>query len=287
MKKLSFILVIGAIAFTSCSKAPKASLKTGVDSLSYALGVANTDGLKQYLATQFEMDTTKMNAFVKGLVDGASKDKAYLEGIRLGQQFSEQIQQTNETGFMGDSDVKLNKDNFFAGFISGTEGKAKITAEEAKELIKVKVAVIQEEVAKKQEEELNKTYGANKAAGIAFLAENAKKAGVIVLPSGLQYKVLKAGKGAKPTATDVVKVHYHGTLIDGTVFDSSVDRGQAATFGVTQVIAGWTEALQLMPIGSKWMLYIPYDLAYSSQDRGTIKPFSALVFEIELLGIEK
>jgi FKBP-type peptidyl-prolyl cis-trans isomerase FklB len=110
---------------------------------------------------------------------------------------------------------------------------------------------------------------------------------VVTLPSGLQYEVLKAGKGAIPTAADRVKVHYHGTLVNGTVFDSSVNRGEPASFGVTQVIAGWTEALKLMPVGSKWRLYIPYDLAYGAQDRGTIKPFSNLIFDVELLEIEK
>jgi FKBP-type peptidyl-prolyl cis-trans isomerase FklB len=119
------------------------------------------------------------------------------------------------------------------------------------------------------------------------MSENGSREGVVTLPSGLQYEILTEGKGAIPTDTDRVKVHYHGTLIDGTVFDSSVERGEPATFGVTQVIAGWTEALQLMPVGSKWKLYIPYDLAYGSSDRGSIKPFSNLIFEVELIGIEK
>ena len=118
------------------------------------------------------------------------------------------------------------------------------------------------------------------------LPENAEREEVTTLPSGLQYEVLTTGTGAIPTDTDRVRVHYHGTLIDGTVFDSSVERGEPTTFGVTQVIAGWTEALQLMPVGSKWRLYVPYDLAYGSQDRGEIKPFSTLIFDVELLGIE-
>ncbi|MDR1516886.1 MAG: FKBP-type peptidyl-prolyl cis-trans isomerase [Dysgonamonadaceae bacterium] len=127
----------------------------------------------------------------------------------------------------------------------------------------------------------------NKAEGEAFLAQNKTKEGVIVLPSGLQYEILKEGTGPKPKATDRVKTHYHGTLIDGTVFDSSVQRGQPSTFGVNQVIKGWVEALQLMPLGSKWRLYIPSDLAYGSQGAGgSIEPDSALIFDIELLGIE-
>jgi len=124
--------------------------------------------------------------------------------------------------------------------------------------------------------------------GKTFLAENAKKAGVKTTASGLQYKVITAGTGATPTAADKVKVHYSGTLINGTKFDSSYDRGEPAEFGVTQVIKGWTEALQLMPVGSKWELYIPYDLAYGSRGAGgDIKPFSTLIFEVELLDIVK
>lgn len=130
-------------------------------------------------------------------------------------------------------------------------------------------------------------FDGNKEEGEKFLAENATKKGVTVLPSGLQYIVLKEGTGEKPTAASTVKTHYHGTLIDGTVFDSSVDRGEPISFPVGGVIAGWTEALQLMPVGSKWKLFIPYNLAYGERGAGgKIGPFSALVFEVELLGIE-
>ena len=125
------------------------------------------------------------------------------------------------------------------------------------------------------------------AEGEKFLADNSKKEGVTTLPSGLQYEILKEGSGAKPGLTDMVKTHYHGTLLNGKVFDSSVDRGEPATFGVTQVIAGWTEALQLMPVGSKWKLYLPYNLAYGERGNRGIAPFSTLIFEIELLDIMK
>ncbi len=124
------------------------------------------------------------------------------------------------------------------------------------------------------------------AAGEAFLAENAKKAGVTVTKSGLQYEVLTAGSGAKPSRADKVRTHYHGTLIDGTVFDSSYNRGQPAEFPVSGVIAGWTEALQLMPVGAKYRLYIPHNLAYGERGAGgAIKPYSALIFDVELLDI--
>ena len=122
--------------------------------------------------------------------------------------------------------------------------------------------------------------------GKAFLAENAKRSEVITLASGLQYEILTPGTGAIPTSTDSVKVHYHGTTIDGNVFDSSVKRGEPATFGVTQVISGWVEALQLMPVGSKWKLFIPSELAYGAQGAGqAIPPHASLVFEVELLDI--
>ncbi len=122
--------------------------------------------------------------------------------------------------------------------------------------------------------------------GKAFLAENAKRPEVLSLASGLQYEVITEGAGAKPKASDSVKVHYHGSLLDGTVFDSSVNRGEPATFGVTQVISGWVEALQLMPVGSKWRLFIPSELAYGAQGAGqSIVPHSTLIFEVELLEI--
>jgi FKBP-type peptidyl-prolyl cis-trans isomerase FklB len=128
---------------------------------------------------------------------------------------------------------------------------------------------------------------ANLKAGNDFLVKNKLKEGVITTESGLQYEVLLAGIGAKPLATEKVKVHYHGTLIDGTVFDSSVDRGTPATFGVTQVIKGWVEGLQLMPMGSKWKFFIPANLAYGANGQGKIGPNSALVFEVELIDIIK
>ena len=125
------------------------------------------------------------------------------------------------------------------------------------------------------------------AAGDLFLAENGERAQVITTQSGLQYEVIKAGNGASPTETQTVEVHYHGTLLDGTVFDSSVQRGKSISFPVNGVIQGWVEALQLMRVGDKWKLYIPYDLAYGERGAGaSIPPFSTLIFEVELLGIQ-
>jgi FKBP-type peptidyl-prolyl cis-trans isomerase FklB len=133
-----------------------------------------------------------------------------------------------------------------------------------------------------------KKYEAYKLAGEKFLVENKSKPGVTTLPSGLQYEIMKAGEGPKPSINDKVKTHYHGTLIDGTTFDSSVERGQPAEFPVGGVIQGWVEALQLMPVGSKWKLYVPYNLAYGERAAGQqIKPYSTLIFEVELLEILK
>jgi FKBP-type peptidyl-prolyl cis-trans isomerase FklB len=156
-------------------------------------------------------------------------------------------------------------------------GKAlKVSHEEANTLIQ---AYLNDQAAAK--------YAESKLEGEAFLAENAKKSEVHTTASGLQYEVIEEGNGAKPVGTDTVQVHYHGTLIDGTVFDSSISRGMPATFGVHQVIKGWTEALQLMPVGSKYRLFIPQELAYGANPHpgGAIKPFMALVFEVELLAI--
>ena len=142
-------------------------------------------------------------------------------------------------------------------------------------------AVIQEYLDK----QASSKYEIHKKEGAEFLATNAKKENIVSLKSGMQYEIVKEGSGNKPSATDEVTVHYHGTLIDGSVFDSSVERGSPATFGVNQVIKGWTEALQLMPVGSKWKLYIPENLAYGANPHpgGPIKPFMALIFEVELL----
>jgi FKBP-type peptidyl-prolyl cis-trans isomerase FklB len=157
-----------------------------------------------------------------------------------------------------------------------SEKGASMTADQATE-------IIQKFFDKKESAKYQTTIDAGKK----FLAENAKKEGVVTLSDGLQYKVIVPGTGRTPALTDKVKTNYKGTLIDGTVFDSSYDRGQPAVFGVNQVIKGWTEALQLMKEGAKWELYIPADLAYGSRDMGTIKPFSTLIFTIELISIEK
>jgi len=152
--------------------------------------------------------------------------------------------------------------------------------------IKTVMTDLQTQVRQKQEEKRLAAAETNKKDGAAFLGANASKEGVVTLPSGLQYKVLVAGTGPKPTAADSVVCNYRGTLLDGTEFDSSYKRGQTATFPVTGVIKGWTEALQLMPTGSKWQLFIPSDLAYGERGREPIEPNATLLFELELVSIQ-
>jgi FKBP-type peptidyl-prolyl cis-trans isomerase FklB len=170
-----------------------------------------------------------------------------------------------------------------AGITDGFAGKPALTEDEQKAVL----MDLQKSVMARAEEKQNAAAETNLKAGEAFLAANAKKEGVKTTASGLQYKVINSGTGLSPKLTDVVKVHYHGTLIDGTVFDSSVRRNQPATFPVNGVIPGWTEALQLMKVGDKWKLFIPAKLAYGEQGPGPIGPNSVLIFEVELLGIEK
>lgn len=176
--------------------------------------------------------------------------------------------------------LELNSDPLIAGIkdaLSG--GKPLLTEEEIRETL----TAFQRERMVKQLERGEK----NKKEGEVFLTENKKKEGVKTLPNGLQYQVIKDAKGKKPTATDTVRTHYRGTFIDGTEFDSSAKSGGPVSFPLNRVIRGWTEALQLMPVGSKWRLFVPSDLGYGAQPKGPIPPNSTLIFEIELLGIEE
>ncbi|WP_294082317.1 FKBP-type peptidyl-prolyl cis-trans isomerase [Proteiniphilum sp. UBA5384] len=233
----------------------------------------------------------RLNEFLKGVKEAMNLDEKspYAYGLSIGVQFSQQmLPQFNSMLFGTDSTQKISNDQVLAGLISTLKNQQlAISTTDANALVQKKIEEAQEAEQVRQEENLKVQYADSIAAGEAYMAENAKREGVVTLPSGLQYEILREGTGAVPADTDRVKVHYHGTLINGTVFDSSVNRGEPATFGVTQVIAGWTEALKLMPVGSKWRLYVPYNLAYGAQDRGTIKPFSNLIFDVELLGIEK
>ena len=288
MKKLMFVaaMAITAAAFTGCGNStPKASLKSDVDTMSYAIGMAQTQGLKEYLVGSLGVDTAYMDDFIKGLNEGANagdnkKKAAYYAGIQIGQQIANRmVKGINHEVYGDDSTKTISLKNFMAGFISGTTGKKALMTVDSAQMVAQRL--IQSIKAK----ELEKTFGENKAAGEKFLAENAKKEGVKVLPSGVQYKVLKEGTGAIPADTSLVKVNYEGRLINDSIFDSSYQRGEPTTFRANQVIKGWTEALCHMPAGSVWEVYIPQDLAYGEREQNIIKPFSALVFKIELLEV--
>lgn len=287
MKKVSFLMALAVAAgLASCTaQSPKANLKTDLDSLSYAIGMARTEGLDQYLAQQ-GIDSTQMADFLKGFNEGATKidkkDAAYMAGLQVGQMVSKQwVEGFNQQIFGGDSTKTISRENLLAGFVAGVLGKGAMDMAKAQEYMNTQMEAIKEKATAEK-------YAENKAAGEKFLAENKGKEGVVTTPSGLQYKIITKGDGAIPADTSKVKVNYKGTLIDGTEFDSSYKRNEPATFLANQVIKGWTEALTMMPVGSKWELYIPYNLAYGSRETGDqIKPFSALIFEVELLGIEK
>lgn len=290
MKKFSFMaaLAIVAAGMVSCGKStPKANLKSDVDTLSYAIGMAQTQGLKEYLVERMDVDTTYMKEFIKGLNEGANagddkKKAAYYAGIQIGQQISNiMMKNINREVFGNDSTKTISLKNFMAGFVSGVTGKnGLMTAEQAG-------MTAQSKMQQMKAEQMMKQYGPNKEKGEKFLAENAKKEGVKTLPSGVQYKVIKEGTGAIPADTSKVKVNYEGRTIDGKVFDSSYKRNQPLTLRCNQTIKGWTDAMVHMPVGSVWEVYIPQNLAYGEREQGDIKPFSVLIFKIELLGIEK
>ncbi|MCL1937446.1 MAG: FKBP-type peptidyl-prolyl cis-trans isomerase [Candidatus Azobacteroides sp.] len=295
MKKLvsvSFISVsiFMGIAFFSCNaQIPKAELKTDIDSISYAQGVLYSSQVDQIFA-QLELDSTCKVDFARGFKEGFnidSKDKkatAYTIGKTIGLQLGLQfIPYFNNQLFEGDSTQTISRENFMSGYLSNImqPEKALIHGEEAR-------IYSTNATEKIRNASLEKKYADVKKENENFLEKNKSQAGVIVLPSGLQYKVIKEGKGPKPSETDVVKVHYHGTDIHGTVFDSSVERGTPSEFSLNHVIKGWTEGIQLMPVGSKYTFYVPYYLAYGEQGRGgNIGPFSTLIFDVELLDIVK
>mgnify|MGYP001589148307 CR=1 FL=1 len=184
---------------------------------------------------------------------------------------------------MATDGVPLDSDAFSAGFSDGLSGAEPLMTQEE---IATEMQAYQEEMAAQQQAAQSALSEANAAAGVQFLEENAAREGVVVTDSGLQYEIVEAGEGAKPGPDDTVEVHYRGTLIDGTEFDSSHKRGETVSFGVGQVIAGWTEALQLMPAGSKWKLAIPSELAYGAGGAGQmIGPNATLIFEVELISI--
>lgn len=290
MKKqilIALAIVAGASLHTTDTCAQNApQLRTAADSVSYAAGKAMTNGLIPFIQQNMDVDTTHMADFIKGFEESVNKKdleamKAYAAGVQIANMVNKRMLPGIKGEFEG-AQQTISDELFKQGFLASLKkDNSLMTDAAAEELYKQKA-----EEAKAAKDE--KLYGANRRAGEQFLAENAKKPGVKVLPSGLQYKELVKGKGAVATVNDEVTVKYEGKLIDGTVFDSSYERKeQTNKFLPSQVIKGWTEALTMMPAGSKWQLFIPYQLAYGSREAGKIKPYSALIFTVELVNVNK
>lgn len=290
MKKqnIIFATVITALfALAACNgggvstKVPQ--LKTEADSLNYAFGLANGNDMKMMLAQDSDSIDYKINKFISGLTEGISgKVEEHPEFAEVGGQVGGWLNQQKTAGLLGDSTLKLNYSLVRQGLINSIKGeKMQMTSEQAQ-------AYIEKVMKARQEEKMKVKYGANKEAGEKYLAENAKKTGIVTTTSGLQYEVIKQGTGVKPTAEDKVKVHYEGKLINDSIFDSSIKRGEPTEFFVNQVIPGWTEGLQLMSVGSKYRFYIPQGLAYGANENNPqIPPFSTLVFDVELIDVVK
>ena len=264
----------GKVVKSKCIYKVKAiALNTQNDSINYAFGYLNGDEIARYVLL---LDTTGQltKDFITNINKGLKSTVKNPQIVNMGEQIGKNIKAQEAQGLIGEpslaTDFVLIKQGFINGLLGFTE---QMDGTQAGEYIQNTMNTIK--------------YGTVKEDGEKFLAENALKEGVTTTESGLQYEVIKMGRGKKPAATDKVKVHYHGTLTDGTVFDSSVERGEPTSFGLNQVIKGWTEGLQLMPVGSKFRFYIPQELGYGAQSAGSIPPYSTLIFEVELLSIEK
>ena len=262
-------------------KAP-VKLLSSSDSLSYTTGMAITNGLIGYMQSQLGVDTAYMADFIAGFEEAIQglndpRQKARMAGINIADQVSGRMLAGLKKETEGAPD-SISDQLFYRGFTDALLNDTTVMSLSKAEPISNK----------KIEANRQAKIAIQTAKGRAFLAENAKKEGVIVLPSGLQYKVLKQGDGIVPQKTDKVKVHYEGRLIDGTVFDASSKHGtEPATFRPDQVIKGWTEALTMMPVGSKWQLFIPQELGYGERATGQIPAYSTLIFDVELVGIDK
>ncbi len=302
MKKtmiLALALVASASLFTATAAKKKVvkktaavaapqpvQLKSSSDSVSYTAGMSLTNGLIPFLTQQQNVDTAYMADFVRGFQETINagddpKQKAFQAGMDIARQLKERMLPGISKEFQ-DSPDSIIASLLYKGF---TDALLKDTSvfKQADAETYFKEKQIADKAAKEE-----KLWGPNRDAGRKFLAENAKNDSVKVLPSGLQYKVLYMGDGEVPKADDKVFVNYEGRLIDGTVFDASRKHGdKPSEFRPNQVIKGWTEALTMMPVGSKWTLYIPYELAYGEREAGLIKPYSALIFDVVLEGIDK
>src|SRR5574344_116807 len=254
---------------------------------SFDMGGAQVNGLKKYMSQRLNVDTlSNMDDFMRGLKESMNNptDKklvAYSAGLQIGAQVANQFLEQLNQQITGEQNKSfLDADQYKKGFLAGITGEGlNITVDSATNVANAQMKYYKDQL-------MEQKYGANRKEGEAFLAENAKKPGVKTLPSGVQYKVIKEGTGAKPNANSSVTVNYEGRLIDGTVFDSSYKRNKPMTFKCNQVIKGWTDAIVQMPVGSTWEIYIPQELGYGSREAGQIKPFSTLIFKVELISIE-
>lgn len=254
-------------------KVKTVELKNFTDSINYAFGMLNGDQMRMYLLAN-DTNGIAQRDFIENINKAMKVSARNPQLVMMGKQIGSAIREQEPTGLLGMENVATNFELIKQGFVNGMyDYDTQFDSRTAGEYIENTMTQIK--------------YGEAIAAGKKFLEENKLKEGVVTTESGLQYEVIKMGKGAKPTATDKVKVHYHGTLTDGTVFDSSVDRGEPITFALNQVIPGWTEGVQLMPVGSKFRFYVPQELGYGARQAGSIPPYSTLIFEVELLGIEK
>ena len=257
-------------------------LASGSDSLSYVAGWSMTGGLLDFVKQQYHVDTAYMADFVRGFKEAVTATNDPREvALRAGRQIAGQVRSSMLVRIKQDftnTPDSIIEEVLFRGFTDAiTNDTTVMKPQQAEELMRQK----------QQYNQRAKTERLTKA-GRDFLAENAKKEGVITTPSGLQYQVLRQGDGQVPQKTDKVRVHYEGRLIDGTVFDASSKHGtEPASFRPDQVIRGWTEALTMMPVGSKWRLFIPQELGYGERQAGNIPPYSTLIFDVELVNIEK
>lgn len=263
------------------------SLRSRIDSVSYCIGMAQSQGFTDYLKGQLGVDLNCIDHFTRGLTSQQntasmeSQKKAYEAGKQIGSQMTgNMVPGINKEVFGENANQSISLNLFLSGFVCGyTEKNGLMTIEKAQDIAQTLITKIKVERALK-------TYAYNKTAGENFLAANAKKTGINVFPNGVQYKILKKGTGMIPKESQMVKVHYKGRTIDGQELDDSYKNNKPVEFRCNQVIKGWTEALTHMPVGSIWEIYIPQQLAYGEREQGNIKPFSALIFTIELLEIK-
>lgn len=286
MKKLTIVAmaVFAAAAFSACgNKSKKVELKDDVDSLSYAAGVMSAPMMKQAMMSM-EIDSTYQREIIKGIYDGIKgaddkKKAAYNAGVILGEQLAMMSKGASQDVFSGDSTQSLSLNNIVAGFVAGATNKdMKMTIDQAQKVSQEKMTSIKSKYAAKK-------FGPQKKKADDFMAANAKKPGVKKLGKGVQYKVLTEGTGAIPKPKQTVKLNYELKTMDGKTIESTFGK-QPAMMPVDGVIPGFTEALTHMPVGSKWVVYIPYDAGYGAQQTGPLEPFSNLIFTIELLEIQ-